>query len=58
MVIPLIIYTPTCKSLTGHRWKNVQHSKSVIIKECGHVPMMEKPEETASIYQDFLKGEK
>ena len=38
--------------------KNIRNSKSVIIKECGHVPMMEKPEETASIYQGFLKGEK
>jgi pimeloyl-ACP methyl ester carboxylesterase len=37
--------------------KNIKNSKSVIIKECGHLPMMEKPEETAKIYQDFLKGE-
>lgn len=36
--------------------KNIKSSKSVIIKECGHVPMVEKPEETASIYQDFLNG--
>jgi len=36
--------------------KNIKNSKSVIIKECGHLPMMEKPKETASIYQDFLKG--
>ena len=38
--------------------KNIKNSKSVIIKECGHLPMMEKPKETASIYQDFLKGNK
>jgi pimeloyl-ACP methyl ester carboxylesterase len=38
--------------------KNIKNSKSVIIRECGHMPMMEKPEETASIYQDFLKGQK
>jgi pimeloyl-ACP methyl ester carboxylesterase len=38
--------------------KNIKNSKSVIIKECGHVPMMEKPEETATIYQDFLKEKK
>jgi len=38
--------------------KNIRNSKSVIIKECGHVPMIEKPEETASIYKDFLKGQK
>jgi abhydrolase domain-containing protein 6 len=36
--------------------KGIKNSKSVIIKECGHVPMIEKPAETASIYQDFLKG--
>jgi pimeloyl-ACP methyl ester carboxylesterase len=36
--------------------KNIKNSKSVIIKECGHLPMMEKTAETASIYQDFLKG--
>ena len=37
--------------------KGIKNSKSVIIKECGHVPMIEKPAETASIYQDFLKGQ-
>lgn len=36
--------------------KGIKNSKSVIIKECGHVPMLEKPAETASIYQDFLRG--
>jgi abhydrolase domain-containing protein 6 len=36
--------------------KNIRNSQSAIIKECGHLPMMEKPQETASIYQDFLKG--
>lgn len=36
--------------------KNIKNSQSVIIKDCGHLPMLEKPEETASIYQDFLKG--
>jgi pimeloyl-ACP methyl ester carboxylesterase len=36
--------------------KNIKGSKSAIIKECGHLPMMEKPQETASIYEDFLKG--
>jgi abhydrolase domain-containing protein 6 len=36
--------------------KNIKGSKSAIIKECGHLPMMEKPQETASIYQEFLKG--
>ena len=36
--------------------KNIKGSKSAIIKDCGHAPMLEKPQETASIYQDFLKG--
>jgi pimeloyl-ACP methyl ester carboxylesterase len=36
--------------------RNIKNSKSVVIKECGHMPMMEKPAETASIYQDFLNG--
>lgn len=36
--------------------KNIRNSKSVIIKECGHLPMMERPEETAAAYQDFLNG--
>ncbi len=36
--------------------KGIKNSKSVIIKECGHVPQMEKPAETAAVYQDFLKG--
>lgn len=38
--------------------KNIKNSKSAIIKECGHLPMMEKPDETFLIYQDFLKGKK
>jgi pimeloyl-ACP methyl ester carboxylesterase len=36
--------------------KKIKNSQSAIIKECGHLPMMEKPQETASIYQNFLKG--
>ena len=30
--------------------------KTVIIKNCGHVPMMEKPQETATQYIGFIKG--
>ncbi len=36
--------------------KNIKNSKTAIIKECGHLPMLEKPQETASVYKDFLKG--
>ncbi len=38
--------------------KKIKNSKSAIIKECGHLPMMEKPVETSKIYLDFLKGNK
>jgi len=36
--------------------KGLQNHKTVIIKDCGHVPMMEKPQETATHYIDFIKG--
>jgi len=35
--------------------KNIEGSRVVIINECGHIPFMEKPEETASAYLEFLK---
>ncbi len=35
---------------------NIHKSKTAIIKECGHLPMLEKPRETAAVYADFLKG--
>ncbi len=37
--------------------QGVKNSRVIIIKNCGHLPMVEKPEETAAIYRDFLKGE-
>jgi len=36
--------------------KGLKNSKTVIIQDCGHVPMIEKPQETATHYIDFLKG--
>ena len=36
--------------------KKIKNSQAAIIKECGHLPMLEKPQETASAYKDFLKG--
>jgi pimeloyl-ACP methyl ester carboxylesterase len=36
--------------------KGLQNHKTVIIKDCGHVPLMEKPEETATQYIDFIKS--
>ena len=35
--------------------KNIKNAESAIIRECGHLPMMEKPEETSSVYLGFLK---
>lgn len=36
--------------------QGIANSTLHIIKACGHSPMLEKPEETAGIYLDFLKG--
>lgn len=38
--------------------KGLPKSKTVIIKNCGHLPMLEKPEETARYYLEFLKQNK
>jgi pimeloyl-ACP methyl ester carboxylesterase len=35
--------------------KNIKNSRLAIIKECGHAPNMEKPGETAKIFNEFLK---
>jgi len=35
--------------------KNLKNYKTVILKDTGHCPIMEKPEETAKAYMDFLK---
>jgi len=37
-------------------FEKIKNHKKVIMRNCGHVPMMERPEETASVYLDFLKG--
>jgi abhydrolase domain-containing protein 6 len=36
--------------------KGLKNHQTVIIKDCGHLPMLEKPEETAAKYLDFIKG--
>ncbi len=36
--------------------KGLKNHKTVIIKDCGHLPMIEKPQETAARYIDFIKG--
>ena len=36
--------------------KGLPSSTTVIMKDCGHVPMMERPEETAQHYLEFLQA--
>ena len=36
--------------------KGLMNHKTIIIKDCGHLPMIEKPQETATDYIDFIKG--
>lgn len=36
--------------------KGLKNYKTVIIPECGHAPMIEKPQETAKAYLNFLKS--
>ena len=35
--------------------KNLKNYRTVIIKDVGHCPMIEQPEETAKAYMTFLK---
>lgn len=36
--------------------KGLPSSTTVIMKDCGHAPLMERPEETARHYLDFLQA--
>ncbi|MCE9499998.1 MAG: alpha/beta hydrolase [Leptospira sp.] len=36
--------------------KKLVNRKTVIMKDCGHGPMIERPEETANHYKNFLQG--
>ncbi len=36
--------------------KGLKNSQTVILKDCGHVPMIEKPQETANAYLAFIKS--
>jgi pimeloyl-ACP methyl ester carboxylesterase len=38
--------------------KGLKNHRTVIMKETGHVPMMEKPLETAAAYMSFLKDQR
>lgn len=38
--------------------KNLKNYQTVIMKDTGHTPMLEKPQETASYYVGYLKGKK
>jgi pimeloyl-ACP methyl ester carboxylesterase len=35
--------------------KNLKNSRTVILKDTGHCPMIERPEETAEVYKKYLK---
>ncbi len=37
--------------------KRIKDHQTVIIKDCGHMPMLERPEETAGHYLKFLQGD-
>jgi len=37
--------------------KRIKDHQTVIIKDCGHLPMLERPEETAGYYLKFLQGD-
>ena len=39
----------------GFLEKNLKNYKTVIMKDMGHVPMMERPEEAAKAYVSFMK---
>jgi len=36
--------------------RGIKNSTTAIIKGCGHIPMVERPGETAELYLNFLKG--
>lgn len=38
--------------------KNLKNYKTVIMKDTGHIPMLEKPEDTALYYMSYLKEKK
>ena len=44
---------PSCAKVLE---KGLADSSTVIMKDCGHIPLMERPEETAQHYLAFLKG--
>jgi pimeloyl-ACP methyl ester carboxylesterase len=44
------------KSAAAVLQKGLPRSKVVIMKECGHLPMLERPEETAKHYLEFLQA--
>jgi abhydrolase domain-containing protein 6 len=36
--------------------KMIKNSKAILMKDCGHVPMLERPKETAQYYLDFISS--
>jgi pimeloyl-ACP methyl ester carboxylesterase len=47
------IIDPGCATMLAAKAPRIQKA---LIKDCGHLPMLEKPEETASVYMDFLSS--
>jgi pimeloyl-ACP methyl ester carboxylesterase len=38
--------------------QGLKNRQTVILKDTGHLPMLEKPEETAAAYMSFLKNQR
>lgn len=49
------VIDPSCVQVLEQKIKD---TRTVIIKDCGHMPMTEKPEETARAFLDFLQDSK
>ena len=41
-------------SSAGVLQKGIENAKIIIMKDCGHLPMVERPEETAEYYLEFI----
>jgi pimeloyl-ACP methyl ester carboxylesterase len=38
--------------------RGIENSKAILMKDCGHVPMLERPKETAQYYLEFISFNK
>jgi len=37
--------------------RGIKNSRTYILEKCGHLPMIERPEETAGVFLKFISGE-